>query len=76
MEQIQKALMNGEINFENEKVKTAFALNLCTVSISQIIEYNDIVILEQEYDTILNNLNIEKMPNSGYNGTRICGGNP
>ena len=35
---------------------------MCTVSISQIIDYNDIYILEQEYDAILNNLNLEKMP--------------
>ena len=60
---IQNLLNNGDTSFfENEKVKTAYALNLCTVSISQIIDYNDIVILEQEYDTILNNLNLENMP--------------
>ena len=60
---IQNLLNNGDTSFfENEKVKTAYALNLCTVSISQIIDYNDIVILEQEYDSILNNLNLENMP--------------
>ena len=37
-------------------------MNLCTVSIGQIVDYNDIGILMQEYDNILNNLNIEKMP--------------
>ena len=62
MDIIQKDRMNGLINFEDDKVKTAYALNLVTVSVSQIIDYNDIVILEQEYDTILNNLNIENMP--------------
>jgi hypothetical protein len=41
------------------KRKVAYALNLCTVSVSQIIDYNDIYILEQEYDAILNNLNIQ-----------------
>jgi len=61
-EMIQNQLMNGTISYEDEKIRTAYALNLCTVSISQIIDYNDIVILEQEYDAILNNLNIEKMP--------------
>ncbi|GHV63466.1 hypothetical protein AGMMS49587_13580 [Spirochaetia bacterium] len=47
---------------EDEKMrqKVAYALNLCTVSVSQIVDYNDIYILEQEYDAILNNLNIEK----------------
>lgn len=46
---------------EDEKKKAAYALNLCTVSISQIIDYNDIYILEQEYEAILNNLNLEKI---------------
>lgn len=46
----------------NEKLKAAYALNLWTVSISQIIDYNDMNILEQEYNTIMNNLNLENMP--------------
>ncbi|MBO4787689.1 MAG: hypothetical protein IKX04_08645 [Clostridiales bacterium] len=59
---IQNESTNIPLNFEDDKVKTAYALNLVTVSVSQIIDYNDIVILEQEYDTILNNLNLENMP--------------
>lgn len=47
---------------EEEKLKAAYALNLCTVSVSQIIDYNDIQFLEQEYEAILNNLNLEEMP--------------
>ncbi len=47
---------------EEEKERAAYALNLCTVSVSQIVNYNDINILEQEYETVLNNLNLEKMP--------------
>ena len=46
----------------NDQLKAAYALNLCTVSIAQIVDYNDIGILMQEYDNILKNLNIEKMP--------------
>ena len=42
------------------KKKAAYALNLCTVSVSQIIDYNDIYILEQEYEAILNNLNLQE----------------
>lgn len=42
-----------------KKRKAAYALNLCMVSISQIIDYNDKYILEQEYDAILNNLNLQ-----------------
>lgn len=35
---------------EREKITAAYALNLWTVSISQIIDYNDINVLNQEYD--------------------------
>jgi len=45
----------------NEKIKAAYALNLWTVSISQIIAYNDVNVLEQEYNTIMNNLNLENI---------------
>ena len=45
-----------------EKRKAAYALNLCTVSVSQIIDYEDLNILEQEYEMILNNLNLEFFP--------------
>ena len=43
-------------------MRAAYALNMCTVSVSQIVDYNDAYILEQEYDTILNNLNLKQMP--------------
>ena len=57
------------MDMENEEImrnnitgiEAAYALNMCTVSISQIIDYNDVYILEQEYDAILNNLNLEKI---------------
>ena len=45
-----------------EMKKAAYALNLWTVSISQIIENNDVNILKQEYDTIVNNINLQNMP--------------
>ena len=47
---------------EDEKIKAAYALNMCTVSVSQIIDYDDINVLEQEYEAILNNLNLEQIP--------------
>ncbi len=47
---------------EEEKLRAAYVLNLCTVSVSQIVDYNDEYILEQEYEAILNNLNLEQMP--------------
>lgn len=49
-------------NVSIDKIRVAYALNLCTVSVSQIVDYNDLYILEQEYDAILNNLNLEMMP--------------
>lgn len=58
---IVKEEKNKEYTKEEMK-KAAFALNLCTVSISQIIDYADLNILEQEYEAILNNLNIENIP--------------
>lgn len=55
--------LSGDTQFsDTEKRQAAYALNLCMVSVSQIIDYDDIYILEQEYDTILNNLNLEMMP--------------
>lgn len=51
-----------EIMTTDNKIKAAYALNLCTVSVSQIVDYNDINVLEQEYEAILNNLNLEHMP--------------
>ena len=46
----------------SQEFQAAYALNMCTVSVSQIVDYNDIIILEQEYEAILNNLNLELMP--------------
>ena len=51
-----------DLPFTREQMQAAYALNLCTVSVSQIIDYNDMTVLDQEYETILNNLNLEYMP--------------
>ena len=48
--------------YTKEQIKAAYAVNLCTVSVSQIIEYEDLQIMEQEYEAILNNLNLEQIP--------------
>lgn len=53
---------NGIEDMDQSILRAVYALNMCTVSVSQIIDYNDVYILEQEYDAILNNLNLEKMP--------------
>lgn len=57
--------MNTEIvefKVTDEQIQAAYALNLCSVSVSQIVDYNDIYILEQEYENILNNLNLQNIP--------------
>lgn len=58
----QNVSKNVERLSEEEKIKAAYALNMCTVSVSQIIDYNDSYILEQEYEAILNNLNLKQIP--------------
>lgn len=47
---------------DKEKTRAAYALNIITVSVSQIIKYNDLNFMELEYETILNNLNLENFP--------------
>jgi hypothetical protein len=42
-------------------LKAAMALNYSAVSISNIIESNDKVILDQEYNAILNNINMQEI---------------
>ena len=47
---------------DDELKRAAYSLNMCTVSVSQIIDYKDTNILEQEYEAILNNINLEQIP--------------
>lgn len=54
--------INVEDFTEEEKRRAAYALNYCMVSVSQIVDYDDKYVLEQEYESILNNLNLEVMP--------------
>ena len=55
-------MMSNRTYDPQEQLRAAYALNMCTVSVSQIVDYNDEYILEQEYEAILNNLNLEQMP--------------
>lgn len=59
---MDEILKKNEIQVTEEQIQAAYALNLCSVSVSQIIDYNDIYILEQEYENILNNLNLQNIP--------------
>ena len=57
-----KQLVKHSQHTDEEKLRAAYALNMCTVSVSQIVDYNDLYILEQAYNAILNNLNLKQMP--------------
>ena len=59
---LNNAVEQKERKTEEEKLRAAYALNLCTVSVSQIVDYDDIRNMEMEYNAILNNLNLEMMP--------------
>ena len=59
---LEQSMPKRDMWCEEDKKKAAYALNLCLVSISQIIDYSDLYVLEQEYEGILNNLNLENMP--------------
>lgn len=56
-------MFNKNIPFvTNKKSNTAVcALNMITVSVSQIVEYRDSIIMDQEYDAILNNINLQNI---------------
>lgn len=62
MQKEEKNIANKDKYSEDEKKRAAYALNMCTVSVAQIIDYNDVYVLEQEYEAILNNLNLENIP--------------
>lgn len=62
---MRESVVSSNLPLETERItdrRVVYALNMCTVSVSQIIDYNDMNILDQEYDAILNNLNLEEMP--------------
>lgn len=44
-----------------EEGKIVMALNLCAVSISRILDSQSVEVMENEYNTILNNLNLQKI---------------
>jgi hypothetical protein len=58
---VSNEIQTVRIYTDQQKLEAAYALNLCTVSLSQITAYGDLYILKQEYDAILNNLNIQNI---------------
>ncbi len=65
MKKIDAALVRDEVAGSEptitEKRKAAMALNLCATSISRILASNDMEVLDVEYESILNNLNLQNM---------------
>jgi hypothetical protein len=47
---------------EQAQLQALQALNQIAVSLTHILTYNDKVVLDQEYNTIINNLNLSKIP--------------
>ena len=43
-------ILPEEKKLSEKQLRAAYALNMCTVSVSQIVDYNDSYILDQEYD--------------------------
>jgi len=60
-EQVRKQEKEAEAALVEKQKRVAYALNLCMVSLSQIVDYQDVNVLQQEYDAVLNNLNMEKV---------------
>ena len=56
--------MDSVVNHEagsEQMVKAALALNYSAASITSIVTYNDQIVLDQEYNAILNSINMEQM---------------
>ena len=49
---------------EEVKLQVLQSLNLIAVSLTHIMTYNDKVVLDQEYNTIINNLNLNNIPDA------------
>ncbi len=54
----------AELNKDQAKLQVLQSLNLIAVSLTHIITYNDKVVLDQEYNTIINNLNLSNIPDA------------
>jgi len=56
--------MRADLNEEQVKLQVLQSLNLIAVSLTHIMTYNDKVVLDQEYNTIINNLNLSNIPDA------------
>lgn len=56
--------MSANPNKEQTSLQVLQSLNLIAVSLTHIINYNDRMVLDQEYNTIINNLNLSNIPDA------------
>lgn len=57
-----EAMLFANTNLENEKARqAAIALNYIHASLNKIVIHNDKVVLEEEYDNIINNIRLSKI---------------
>ena len=54
----------ADLNKEQAQLQVLQSLNLIAVSLTHIMTYNDKVVLDQEYNTIINNLNLSNIPDA------------
>jgi hypothetical protein len=59
-----KAQDNQNQDQAQTQTRVLQSLNQIAVSLTHIITYNDKVVLDQEYNTIINNLNLSKIPDA------------
>ncbi|MBF0258314.1 MAG: hypothetical protein HQK62_05660 [Desulfamplus sp.] len=56
--------VRAELNKEQTQLQVLQSLNLIAVSLTHIMNYNDKMVLDQEYNTIINNLNLSNIPDA------------
>ena len=56
--------IRAELSKDQAQLQVLQSLNLIAVSLTHIITYNDKVVLDQEYNTIINNLNLSNIPDA------------
>lgn len=56
--------IRADLNKDQTQLQVLQSLNLIAVSLTHIMTYNDKVVLDQEYNTIINNLNLSNIPDA------------
>lgn len=56
--------IRADLDQDQSRLQVLQSLNLIAVSLTHILTYNDKVVLDQEYNTIINNLNLGNIPDA------------